>query len=446
MDESRALKLIRKYKTVKRISVIGTIAIALVLGVFIESFIVRVIVCALIPIFIWLGNFLITAKINGLLFDECDPKLYFTVSKGIFRRNDLGRDMLVSRFIGDYQKSISIGLNALQSKLTTSVRVFYYTDVLASAFIGGDFNLCKSKSEELLSFIKGAKIKKSEAENLTARCNFFLTFIGCDYEKALEYLDTCMSHPNQKNSYKSIMQYYKGITLYYSGKMAEASECFKCVCSISPEFDIAKKSEEYIKAIEADELKLIEIRSYNTVVPPTVSVSQEIKKIKMPIHKKIILVILCIIAFISVVQLISHTNREYTKEELPFVIEESEGFQVESIDKAVKIDDDHEICIFTTSDDTIGVTYLKKSEEDKYKYSLSYICDKGSIMYSDTDYYITVSGKSKKVNFSITDNPQDVSPNERAVEFSSNGEKYYFCYTTDDEKYHFSNSTGIKLN
>lgn len=392
----------------------------------------------LLVIIIFYSLLFIRSKIRDgiidILYTDCDPQFYYAVCKEIEKnRENKILDIIVSEFTGDYQKCIKLCKSLLKLKMKP-VRKAYFLQIMAkAAFEGGDFQLCSDVCKELSLLAMSKKMNKKYVHNITIRCSFYEAFINCDYDNALKQLDKCMSVSKQKNTYKAAMQYYKGLTLYYSGNFDKARVCFEEAAK-APKLKVAELSKEYIESIEAGEIKVIAQNTFDSEIEDVPSKPKD----KMPMVKKIITLILFFIFLFCGFQI-----GNISRGPLPDVLSDDENFSVTSVAKTIHIDNDYYICIFTTDTNEIGVSYLESIGNNKYKAPVSYKTSPYTYVHYDNGYYIYLAGKTHKVYFDITDDESKIPREKKSEEFSAFGEKYYFYYSTDEKEYHFLNATGV---
>lgn len=117
--------------------------------------------------------------------------------------------------------------------------------------------------------------------------------------------------------------------------------------------------------------------------------------------------------------------------------------QVREIYETVALDDKYSLWIFSTTDDEIGVAYLKNRNNNKYSYYIAYTAAPEIYFSGDNSYYIAANGKTEKVYFSITNDKSTIPENSRITEFTHNNETCYFYIIKTELKYNFGSSCGI---
>lgn len=248
MDEKRAADLIRKFKNQRRY-IRAFIVITILADLFLPiNTVAKVAAAVLILLCALLWGLSINHKITLIAVSECDPSLYYAVSKGVVPHDDISRDVFTAQLIGDYKKGIELSVRGLEKAKTNTNKLFYMESLAKLAFESSDFEKCVEYSNKIKKFIKSFKKEKESDKYYVARADFYISFINKNYDRAAEFLDICNAQNRQSNSYKAVMQYYYGLVHYYSGK--ESRKNFQYVCDYAPKLKIAFYASEYIAFID----------------------------------------------------------------------------------------------------------------------------------------------------------------------------------------------------
>ncbi|MGN1202120.1 MAG: hypothetical protein ACI4RF_02405, partial [Eubacterium sp.] len=386
-------------------------------------------------------NINIKASSVNILYDDCEPQIYYAVCHGIYPNTSTAfNDANAAYFIGDFKSVAAICSTMLKDKLNKILKLNCLNLLASSAFLSGDFELCREICDQARAHMSSLKLKQENKSFYSARYDFFLNFINCDYAAALKNLEVCKGTcvSKQKNSYKLIMCYHTAVTLYYSNKTEEAKAQFEKITAAAPNFFILEKSQLYLNAIEnntfvpIDSISLREAYENGMQSPP-----KPINKRKQ-IASIIILLVLVSVCIYNVLQ-IPGIERGSAYEVI------SSDYEVNEICETIALDDDYSLCIFTTPYDEIGVAYLKNCGDNEYSYCISYIAEPEIYSEQDNGYFIYASGKTPRVYFDITDDKAAAPPNSSITEFTYNNDVYYFYIFDTEVKYNLGNASGVNI-
>lgn len=437
MDEKRAAELINKYKKLKHLVKLFAVLIVIEFIILPAELDVRVYIAFFMTLIMCFLASKINSSVRNIAVKECDPVLFDTVAKGISSVENIVNDIFVAEMVGDYQKGIELSVKKLKSLKKKKIeKLFYLESITKLAFEGGDFELCQKYCREITDLLDSVRLKYEVKKRYIDRVNFYIDFINCDYESALNHLKICMYIPNQQNSYKAVMQYYQGLVYYYSSKGDEARKCFEYVCCHAPKLKIADFSQKYIDALDNGIFKAIETNSYNTEF----QADENDTKIQMPVWKKIFLVICAVVLIICGVRI-----ADIDKGTMPEVLTKDTGYELVGSPALFRIDEKYCLCVFETSESNIVTAYLEKCGADQYKMKASYQDRLEGYINDNADYYLHADGKSPKVIFDITDDKNAIPENKTIKEFTTDGKKHYLYYSAEKEKYHYFSSSGINI-
>ena len=432
MNKNEIRKIISKTK--RKSSFVSIIMIILALGtiVMIDSPIKYLI--ATLFVIVGVGIILKIYSVSYLLFDECNPQLYYAVEQGIVKQVPLDKQMIVSEFIGDYSSAIQIANSLVADAKSANVKATYIAAISRNAFLAGDYELCKS-SIDTFNKVTGT-IKKSniifKLENV--RNDFFLAYINGDYESAkglLAQLNTLAR--KQKNSFKCTILYYNATVDYALGRFEEAKAEFSQIIAQFPNMHFATMSQNYLDSkenavpIEHTQIKEVEL-------PPTTRIEKASKRD----WAKVIIAILVVFSIIFVAPKI--INMQYKGDTALSAIQKDNESDIVSIEKTIEVDDSHIVCIFKNADDVLGVAYLEKKNENYYCYIQQ---DFEYLMFEENDDCLSkmhTSGKSQEIVFKWVFDKKFVDEQFTCIELTMNKKPVYFCYYLTPEKQYFANS------
>lgn len=379
---------------------------------------------------------------QDILYDECDPHTYYAVCHGIYPKDSTAYiDAITAYFIGDFDSAAGLVSSLLKKKARRFVR-FEYLNLLAGVTFGaGDFDLCRQTVEELKALLSNIKMKSDVKNIYSARYDFFIHFMNCDYQSALESLEICkdLGAEKQKNTYKFMMCYYTAIALYYSNKTPQARAEFELITKLEPKIFVTEKAKSYINAIDNNEFLSLDCLSLKescerAAVIPTINTENK-RKLKLSIIILVICIAIAVVCFNEIPGVKRDTAYNVINDEVA----------VSEITDLITLDEDYSLAAFSTMEDEIGVAYLKNRNNNKYSYCISYTAKPEIYCENDDGYYITVEGKTEKVYFDITDNQKSIPEDSRITEFTHNGRTYYFYIFKTEKKFNFLNSCGVNL-
>lgn len=441
MDE----KILSKVKGIKNkcrfinvIFIVLAVAVCVFLPVkFLYRFII-VLLFALVSIMI---KSKIKASVANILYNECDPQTYYAVCHGIYPKGSTAfYDAQTAYFIGDFKSAAGIISSQLQKRMNDYSRLEYLIMLSGNAFCSGDFELCRDTINKAEVLLPKLKIKDDIKSSFAARFKFFSQFINGDFTSALESLELCKSinESKQKNTYKLMMHYYTGITLYYSNKLQEAKAEFEIITNPEPKIFVLEKAKAYITAIDNNSVLPIESTSLKEACEK--SETSKLKLSKAEKRKAIISTVVLLIFAVTAAVFIS--NMPGVEKGTAYKVI-SADYEVSEILQTVALNDKYSLCIFSTPYDEIGVAYLKKHDVDKYSYCISYVAEPEIFLEQDDGYYINANGNAPRVYFDIIDDSALIPKESRITEFTHNNKIYYFYIFKTEEKHSFFNSSGI---
>lgn len=399
---------------------------------------------AIIAVAVALVSLFIMRKIrlsaDDILYDECDPHTYYAVSHGIYPKDSTSYiDALTAYFIGDFGSAAGLLSSLLKRKSIRTVKL-QYLDLLASvSFCAGDFDLCRQTVEELKALLTDMKIKPDIRNVYSARYDFFIHFMNCDYQSALERLKVCKAAgaDKQKNTYKFMMCYYTAIALYYSNKIPEARAEFELIAKLEPKIFATEKAKAYIHAIDNNEFMPIGSVSLKEFCEKAADLPVLTREDKRKLKLSVCFLIVCTCFAVAFTFEMPELKRDTAFNVINSDIEISE------VSRIIPLDDEYSLATFSTTEDEIGVAYLKNRKNDKYSYCISYVATPEIYCEKDNGYYITAKGNAQKVYFDITDDLKSIPENCEIKGFTHNGKEYYLYITDITYEYTSSNTCGV---
>lgn len=432
MDKNEIKKIVNKTK--RKSIFVTVIMIILFLGtiVMIDSPIKYLI--AVLFVIVGVG---ITLKINSvsyLLFDECNPQLYYAVEQGIVKQVPLDKQINVSEFIGDYSSAVKIAKSLVADTKSANVKATYIAAISRSAFLSGDYELCKSSIDDFNKVTSNIKNKNIIFKLENVRNNFFLAYINGDYESAKRLLAQLNDlAKKQKNSFKCTMLYYNATVDYALGRFEEATAEFSQITAQFPNMHLATMSQKYLdskeNAIPIEYTPIKEVELPNTA---------KIEKVSKRDFAKAIIAIMVVFSIIMSAPAI--INMQYKGNTALSAIQKDNETDIISIEKTIDIDDKHIVCIFKNADGILGVAYLEIKNEDYYCYiqqTFEYL------LSEENDECLSkmhTSGKSQEIVFKWLFDKNLVDEQFTCVELTQNNKPIYFCYYLTPERKYFTNS------
>lgn len=399
---------------------------------------------AIIAVAVALVSLFIMRKIrlsaDDILYDECDPHTYYAVSHGIYPKDSTSYiDALTAYFIGDFGSAAGLLSSLLKRKSIRTVKL-QYLDLLASvSFCAGDFDLCRQTVEELKALLTDMKIKPDIRNVYSARYDFFIHFMNCDYQSALERLKVCKAAgaDKQKNTYKFMMCYYTAIALYYSNKIPEARAEFELIAKLEPKIFATEKAKAYIHAIDNNEFMPIGSVSLKEFCEKAADLPVLTREDKRKLKLSVCFLIVCTCFAVAFTFEMPELKRDTAFNVINSDIEISE------VSRIIPLDDEYSLATFSTTEDEIGVAYLKNRKNDKYSYCISYVATPEIYCEKDNGYYITARGNAQKVYFDITDDLKSIPENCEIKGFTHNGKEYYLYITDITYEYTSASTCGV---
>ncbi|MCC8073391.1 MAG: hypothetical protein LIO62_04620 [Clostridiales bacterium] len=436
---SIAAKINNKIKAIRIIAVI----LAAVLLIFPPINLIFRIVGAIIVLI--LAVFLarkVRLSVLNILTNDCDPELFKYVCHATFPKGSTDfYDALSSLYSGDFDTLAELTAKLVRTNNNPVTKITYLDAFTTGAFIAGDFQMCGDTIEKVIDLIKKTKLKEDLKNTYITKYNFFKSFISCDYKDALDQLENRekLTAEKSNNAQKFIHCYYKGITLYYSGKTSEAKEQFEMITSKNPKLYICKKAYDYLDAIDKGEFTAVGSvsfkESYEKGLLDTDSESQipnkkDGKKKTFSAVIAVVLIVIAVICFINIPGIKQGSAYDVIADDI----------EINNILATIKIDDEYSVFIFDTPYDEIGTAYLKYHDNGKYSLCIAQASTSDSYISDDSNYCIYASGKSPRVYFDITNDESSIPENSQATEFTVNGENYYFYIIRTEVKYNYANS------
>ena len=209
MDTAQINKLIMKIKRKSTFISVAMVLVALLFILIMESPIKYFL--SILTIIVGLAVIMKVQNPSYILFDQCDPKLYYAVVQGVTKQVPLDKQAIVSEFIGDYSSAIQILSSLLEQTKNDYSKLAYLSDLARNAFLAGDYQLCKKYVADFNLLLGNKKVN----EFIIKRNDFFASYIDGDYQKAknlLVEIDTLVKR--QKNSFKCKILFCNALTDY----------------------------------------------------------------------------------------------------------------------------------------------------------------------------------------------------------------------------------------
>lgn len=423
IDENRLRKIINTVNKRMKLT-IGITIVAVLAVLFVMELPIKYLV-ALLFVIAGLGFLLKAINVSYLLFDECNPQLYYAAVQGISKQVPLDKQMLVAEFIGDYSSAIAIAKHIVENNKNARVKATYVACVSRIAFFAGDYELCKKSVDDYYALTKG----KSTFEIDNKRNELYIAYINGDYEKAKELLAEINAKvKKQKNSFKCNMLYYNAIVDYSLNSFDEANREFNEIIEKYPNMYLASVAQKYIASIE----------NGTGIEPQQLSEAElpQSAKTEKPSRKELIKAIGAVVLLIAlIIGAPLAINSQYVGATPISAIQKQSDTCIKAIKENIKVDDEHIVCVFEEENGVLGVAYLEKKGE---KYSCA--VEQGFEYLDDKQpSKMHASGKSREIVFKWAYDKQSVDEAYTIVELELNDKPIYFCYKLKPEKRYFSN-------
>lgn len=448
MDRNTVLKIVKKRKTIIGLSYF--IIFLMAFGVFfaMDSSAKYSITLFIVIIGVYMIN-----KVSDptyILFDECNPRLYYAVAQKLRKQVPIDKQVLVADFVGDYSSAVQIEENMIASVKNDMAKAFHHSCIARIAFSAGDYELCKSAiasfDEYFSAAKKNSKIQKAyEIEKI--RHNFYLSFISGDYQNAKVYINEydCKAK-SKKNSFKCTMLYYNALVDYALGDTQKASDEFSTIVENYENMHFATVSKEYLEAIKNSEQIKVSNVPISSLPKTPLPQSAQIKKLsKNDIVKLVVgLIILLLIFFVpKITESIIESEAKADTPAQAVANYYDDGAVIVNQSKVISIDDNYEVLLFVTNQESVGVAYMEHDNE-KYICKTSNLEEKVFIGFSDGKYMnMHSSGICPEITYRWQTDDANIDEGYTAVEFNVNNEKYYFVYKLSPPERHFAN--GYRL-
>lgn len=440
MDEEKVLLRVEEIR--KNVKITRFTGIAIILGIFLLSihYTYKIIISLVVTTVVFFVIRKIRISADDILYDECDPHTYYAVSHGIYPKDSTTYiDALTAYFIGDFNSAAGLLSTLMKAKTIRTARLQYLNLLASASFCAGDFDLCRQTVDELNTLLANMRMKADVKSIYSARYDFFICFMNCDYQSALERLKICktIGADKQKNTYKFVMCYYTAIALYYSNKLPEARTEFELIAKLEPKIFVTEKAKSYINAIDNNVFMPINSISLKESCEQAENLPKLTSEDKRKLKLSICFLALCVCFSITCVLEMPELKRDTAFNVINSDVEISE------VSRIIPLDEDYSLAVFSTTENEIGVAYLKNRKNDKYSYCISYIATPEIYCEKDNGYYIKANGKTKEVYFDITDDWRLIPENCEIKGFTHNGKKYYLYMTATTYEYTSGNICGV---
>ncbi|MGN0533609.1 MAG: tol-pal system YbgF family protein [Eubacterium sp.] len=435
MNKDEINKIVKRTNFKGRAVSISTLIIAFALIIFAESPIKYI-----VGFFIIIAGVFLRIKIQDvsyLLFDRCNPQMYYAAAQGILKQVPVDKQALTAEFIGDYSSAIKILNSIIENTKSSASKLFYISETARNAFLAGDYELCKRCIADFNQLSKGKRIN----EFVKKRNDFYLLYINGDFKGAKEILAKIDKIPKkQKNSFICNMMYLNAVTDYSMNNYESAKEEFEKIVNSFPHMYLAQASKKYISSITNN--TPVEINQPLVVELP--------KSAQMPLVTKkdilksvigILIIFACIIVVPAVINMQSFADTPNK------AIEKYDEAEVLSIDYTLEIDDNHIVCIYENSDELLGVAYLEIND-NKYQCKIAN-CDDYALTSNDRDSHPSAmhsSGISSEIIYKWISDKENTPDGYNTVALNQNDKTVYFCYKINPPERYYSSLYKLVTN
>ncbi len=434
MDRNEIHKLIKKTKRKSRL-----ISIILILAAFAILFLLESPIKYFIAVMLILINIILTIKIQNvsyLLYDQCNPQLYYAVTQGLTKEVPPNMQAVVAEFIGDYSSAIQIYNTMLAKSKNELIKLTHITDITRNAFFDGDYDLCKKSITDFNELIKGKKIDVIT----TKRNEFYLSYINGDYQKAKELLNEFNRIvKNQKNSFKCSMLYYNALVDYAMNNFDLAEKEFQDVTEQYPNMYLSAVSKNYIDSIRNH--TPLEVIRYNSSELPESAVIKKVAK------KDILIIVISLFVILGcIIGLPTALNFETAADTPSKAIEKYDDYPITSIMQTIPIDSKHIVAIYENADELLGVAYLQIKGE-KYICKIANMDDYPLIDDDENNHpaKMHISGVSSEIVYKCLYDKSKAPADYKSVPIAQNGKTLYFCYKINPPQRYFTNLYKVEL-
>lgn len=429
MDKNQITNTIKSLKRKARTVTLLIIVIAFAILFLVEPPIKYVLIILLIIVNLLLSSKILTAEY--LLYDECNPKLYYAVVQGTLKQVPIDKQVIVAEFIGDYSSAIQISNSLIEKSKNDLVKLVHLTNISRNAFLAGDFELCQKTLDKFNALATGKKINNQQL----LKNDFYISFINKEYVKSKELLaDFESSVKRTRKSFDCQMLFYKAIVNFSLGDIETANSQFESIVSNFPNMYLAEKSKIYLNGT-IDELKDIKISETPTELPETA-------KLVKPNKKEIIKPIICIVILIGCIIGGIYSISNDANDTIEQAIEEYDDIAVTNIENSIKVDDEYSIILYENVEESLGVAYVK-TKYDKFVCKISNYDD-----YSQTEnenYWakMHVSGSTREISYKFFNDKNDAPKEYSILPIEYNNKTIYFCYKLKAKQKYYSNLYSI---
>lgn len=436
MNTAQINKLIKKIKRKSTFISVAMVLVALLFILIMESPIKYFL--SILTIIIGVAVIMKVQNPSYILFDQCDPQLYYAVVQGVTKQVPLDKQAIVSEFIGDYSSAIQILSSLFEQTKNDYSKLTYLSDLARNAFFAGDYQLCQKCIADFKMLSRDKKINQL----FIKRNDFFSAYINGDFKMAKDTLaEINVMAKKQKNSFKCNMLFYNALTDYSMNNFDLSVAEFQEIINRFPNMYLATASTAYINGIKNN--TPVEISNPVTTEIPQSATLQKASK------KDIIKVIICLIIILGcVIGVPTAINMEYTADTPTLAIEKYDDMDIiSSIEYTIEIDDSHIVCIYKNTDDLLGVAYIQAKNE-KYKCMIAN-CDSYILIDDDSNKKpskMHCSGESSEIVYKWLYDKANAPDDYKIVPLKQNNNTIYFCYKINPPSRYYSNFYGLELN
>lgn len=226
-------------------------------GLNLSNFAVAAAVIAVCFVFLWIYAF-DAAKVENIMLNECDPEKYFivkqnTTNKHTTNKSETANDCANAAFaIGDFAACVNYAMQNENDKKSSHRLSSALNICRASFFLGNTENMkialgrVRAESEKIKTKY-AAKGNQQTLKQLEMLC--FLS--EGNIAQALELAES-VSPVSANNISQAFCGFYRGLVYREAGEKIKAIHCFMTAKEKGGKMFVVSKSEEMLKALEAE--------------------------------------------------------------------------------------------------------------------------------------------------------------------------------------------------
>lgn len=426
MDKNQVKSIIKSIK--EKVIIVSIFSFAIISALlFLIEYPIKYVLAATVFI---IGLTVISKKLNAkyLLYDECNPQLYYAVVSGTLKQVPIDMQAVVAEFIGDYSSAVQISGSLSANSKSSLVKLNSLINISRNAFLAGDYGLCLKALDEFNIQAHGRKINRYQL----VRNEFYKAYINGDFAKAKDLLTELKNSVKKtRKSFDCQMLYYNAIVNRSLGDIQTANAQFESIISDFPNMYLAEKAKRYLNG-SADEINELQINETEALLP---KLSKQNKK---DLIKGIICIAVLIVCVAAGIGSISN-NAQDTPEQ---AIEEYDNIAVSSIKGSIKVDNEHTVVLYENDEKSLGVAYLI-IKDDKYICKIAN-CDNYNENYSESNWAkMHVSGKTSEILYKWLSSSEEAPEDFEIIAIEYNNKTVYFCYKFNAAQRYYSDLYSI---